>query len=174
MKNNINLNKCDLSETYICHSNKNSKCIYPKNNIDCTKCKENSSLVNNICQCNSGYNGIGYIKCYKGDYKECQYINSILGMNEHHDCCLDDRITCWNNHITEINIKGNNLNTNIPESIGFLSGLELLNLSNNKINGNIPESITNLSALKNLDLSNNNLNGSLPKSIGNLSSLKYM
>jgi len=30
---------------------------------DCSKCVENASLIDDVCQCDSGYSGIGYIYC---------------------------------------------------------------------------------------------------------------
>ena len=38
---------------------------YPKNN--CKECADNASLVDDICQCDSGYVGLGYIYCVEED-----------------------------------------------------------------------------------------------------------
>jgi len=65
-------------------------------------CKEHSIVENNICKCDNNYIGIGYIKCYKGDYSECQYINSIFGQDESYNYCYDDEVTCFDDHITKL------------------------------------------------------------------------
>jgi leucine-rich repeat protein SHOC2 len=69
---------------------------------------------------------------------------------------------------SELLLTGNQL-TNLPESIGSLSSLNLLYLSHNQLTS-LPESIGNLSNLTWLKLGKNKLT-SLPESIGSLSNL---
>jgi len=54
-----------LQSTNLCYveSEKNRRCSYPEN--ECSKCTENASLINSVCQCDSNYFGIGYINCNK-------------------------------------------------------------------------------------------------------------
>ncbi|KAL1221801.1 Receptor like protein 27 [Cardamine amara subsp. amara] len=68
----------------------------------------------------------------------------------------------------------NNLEGQIPESIGLLKALIALNLSNNAFTGHIPLSLENLTELESLDLSRNNLSGTIPKRLGSLSFLAYI
>jgi len=42
---------------------KNSKCTY--SNYECSTCVENATLVKGVCECSSGYSGVGYIECTK-------------------------------------------------------------------------------------------------------------
>jgi len=59
---------CNFIGTNLCYEEeeKNSICNYP-NNI-CSECAKNASIVNGICECNSGYSGIGYIDCVNGSF----------------------------------------------------------------------------------------------------------
>lgn len=57
---------CELTNTVICFTEKNSKCTYPETDYICNNCQPNSSLKDDYCTCNSGYNGVGYIKCRIG------------------------------------------------------------------------------------------------------------
>ncbi|KAL1187908.1 Receptor-like protein 32 [Cardamine amara subsp. amara] len=75
---------------------------------------------------------------------------------------------------TAIDFSGNNLEGEIPKSIGLLKELHVLNLSNNAFTGHIPSSMGNLKALESLDVSQNKLSGEIPQELGNLSYLAYM
>lgn len=61
--------ECDFSGTKLCYSkiNGNPYCNYPKTYYDCTYCKENSTFNTDICYCNKGFIGIGYIECIKDE-----------------------------------------------------------------------------------------------------------
>jgi len=61
--------------TLLCYNKRarNNKCDYPEIYMNCETCKENSSLVKNICQCNEGYSGIGYIECKIGNINNNKY-----------------------------------------------------------------------------------------------------
>jgi hypothetical protein len=66
-------------------------------------------------------------------------------------------------------LDGNDLNGNIPSSLGQCLGLVQLNLSANKLNGSIPEELfSGPPPFLGLDLSHNNLTGKIPEGIGRL------
>ncbi|XP_056864520.1 receptor-like protein 41 [Raphanus sativus] len=73
-----------------------------------------------------------------------------------------------------IDLSGNRLQGQIPESIGLLKALIALNLSNNAFTGRIPLSLANLDKLESLDLSSNILSGTIPSELGSLSFLEYI
>ncbi|CAL9225207.1 unnamed protein product, partial [Arabidopsis halleri] len=73
-----------------------------------------------------------------------------------------------------IDVSGNRLEGDIPESIGLLKELIVLNMSNNAFAGQIPPSLSNLSNLQSLDLSQNRLSGSIPPELGKLTFLERM
>ncbi|CAL9225223.1 unnamed protein product [Arabidopsis halleri] len=73
-----------------------------------------------------------------------------------------------------IDVSGNRLEGDIPESIGILKELIVLNMSNNAFTGHIPPSLSNLSNLQSLDLSKNRLSGSIPPELGKLTFLARM
>ncbi|XP_058080722.1 receptor-like protein EIX1 [Magnolia sinica] len=70
--------------------------------------------------------------------------------------------------VTAMDISGNNLSGEVPESLMTLSGLRVLNLSGNYLAGNIPKNIGSLSTMESLDISNNRLFGDIPPSIADL------
>jgi Leucine-rich repeat (LRR) protein len=55
----------------------------------------------------------------------------------------------------------------MSESLGMLSGLEVMDLSNNRLRGAVPPTYGNLSRLTHLVLSTNSLNSTIPD-LGNL------
>jgi Leucine-rich repeat (LRR) protein len=73
-----------------------------------------------------------------------------------------------------IDVSGNRLEGDIPESISLLKELIVLNMSNNAFTGHIPPSLSNLSNLQSLDLSQNRLSGSIPGELGELTFLARM
>ncbi|KAG7615861.1 Leucine-rich repeat, partial [Arabidopsis thaliana x Arabidopsis arenosa] len=73
-----------------------------------------------------------------------------------------------------IDVSGNRLQGDIPESIGILKELIVLNMSNNAFTGHIPPSLSNLSNLQSLDLSQNRLSGSIPGELGKLTFIARM
>ncbi|VYS62580.1 unnamed protein product [Arabidopsis thaliana] len=73
-----------------------------------------------------------------------------------------------------IDVSGNRLEGDIPESIGLLKEVIVLNMSNNAFTGHIPPSLSNLSNLQSLDLSQNRLSGSIPPELGKLTFLARM
>ncbi|OEL16345.1 putative LRR receptor-like serine/threonine-protein kinase [Dichanthelium oligosanthes] len=74
--------------------------------------------------------------------------------------------------LTQLMLDGNNLQGNLPSSIGNLSrNLELLWLRNNRISGPIPPEIGNLKSLNELYMDYNLFTGNIPPTIGNLHNL---
>ncbi|KAH0886673.1 hypothetical protein HID58_062769 [Brassica napus] len=73
-----------------------------------------------------------------------------------------------------IDISGNRIEGQIPESIGLLKALIAFNFSNNFFTGHIPLSLANLKKLESLDLSRNQLSGTIPSGLGTLSFLAYI
>jgi Leucine-rich repeat (LRR) protein len=73
-----------------------------------------------------------------------------------------------------IDVSGNRLEGDIPESIGLLKEVIVLSMSNNAFTGHIPPSLSNLSNLQSLDLSQNRLSGSIPGELGELTFLARM
>jgi len=68
-------------------------------------------------------------------------------------------------HVVGINLFGNNLQGNLPESLKNLTQLQTLVLASNIISGGIPSAIANLDQLTYLDLSGNRLSGNIPATI---------
>ncbi|XP_004308633.1 PREDICTED: putative receptor-like protein kinase At3g47110 isoform X1 [Fragaria vesca subsp. vesca] len=61
-----------------------------------------------------------------------------------------------------LNLSGNRLYGEIPESLGECISLEILHLSRNMLNGTIPESLSSLRGIQDLDLSRNRFSGKIP------------
>ena len=82
---------------------------------------------------------------------------------------------------TALDLSGNQLEGEIPESIGHrppqlggLVGLNTLDLSGNRLEGEVPESIGSLTALTMLSLHSNQLGGNLPDGIGGMADLEEL
>ncbi|XP_065873639.1 receptor-like protein EIX2 [Euphorbia lathyris] len=78
---------------------------------------------------------------------------------------------CSNSSLEELDFWDNQLNGEIPESIGGFKNLKILWLGENSISGSIPPSIENLSFLESFYLPANAMDGTLPDTIGQLSNL---
>ncbi|KAK7381198.1 hypothetical protein VNO78_33728 [Psophocarpus tetragonolobus] len=76
--------------------------------------------------------------------------------------------------MTMIDLSGNQLTGEIPQSITTLVTLAGLNLSGNNLTGFIPNNIGHMKMLESLDLSRNHLYGKMPLSFSNLNFLSYM
>ncbi|KAK6281377.1 hypothetical protein POUND7_015202 [Theobroma cacao] len=81
---------------------------------------------------------------------------------------------CSNNTLDYLDLSANNLEGNLPESLGFLKYLDYLQLAQNSFSGSLPRSIGNLSSLTVLDLSFNLMNGTILESIGQLTRLNVL
>ncbi|XP_045824640.1 receptor kinase-like protein Xa21 [Trifolium pratense] len=78
-------------------------------------------------------------------------------------------------HLNFLNIQGNMLEGEIPETIGNLSkDLSILYMGGNRFNGSIPSSISRLSGLRRLNLSHNSISGEIPKELGQLEELQEL
>ncbi|CAL5335573.1 unnamed protein product [Camellia sinensis] len=73
--------------------------------------------------------------------------------------------------LTNLYLSGNNLNGQIPDSLGNMSQLTSLDLSGNQLTGTIPSSLFALPSLINIDLSDNKLQGPIPGSVYELQNL---
>lgn len=76
--------------------------------------------------------------------------------------------------VTKIVFNNNNLDGELPKSIGNFYYLEELNIIYNKLPGTLPEEIGNLIHLKFFDIHANRLYGSIPESIGKLKELEFI
>ncbi|KAG7620362.1 Leucine-rich repeat, partial [Arabidopsis suecica] len=106
-----------------------------------------------------------------GSYQDLYYHNSVVLTNKGLNMELvGSDFTIYKT----IDVSGNRLQGDIPESIGLLKELIVLNMSNNAFTGHIPPSLSNLSNLQSLDLSQNRLSGSIPGELGELTFLARM
>ena len=129
-------------------------------------------------------------------YVATQGENWISTWDTNEPVALWKGITVENDHVVGISLLFNNMEGELPASLGDLTQLRILELSFNKISGTLPESFGNLanlevlafngnylvgniptsvdklSKLKQLHLSSNNLNGTIPSAIGNLEALE--
>jgi Leucine-rich repeat (LRR) protein len=84
-------------------------------------------------------------------------------------------ITVTNGHVTQINLKNNQLVGELPTEICQLSQLQQLNLgeyrSGNQLIGEIPTCLGELSELQLLTLASNEFSGEIPPQLGQLSQL---
>ena len=105
---------------------------------------------------------------------------TMNGENWVHAWDINEPVTSWHgvtvkkNQVTEVNLLFNNLEGDLPSSIGDLKNLKVLELSFNKITGTIPPEIGLLSKLEFLAMNGNHLEGSIPSAIGSLISLKEL
>ncbi|GEQ86575.1 hypothetical protein ULMS_20830 [Patiriisocius marinistellae] len=102
------------------------------------------------------------------------------GENWVHTWDLNEPVKTWHgitvkdNNVVEINLLFNNLNGEIPTSVGNLEHLEKLELSFNKLSGEIPTTVGNLEDLKVFAVNGNQLEGVIPSSFGQLSNLEQL
>ncbi|URD84984.1 LRR receptor-like serine threonine-protein kinase [Musa troglodytarum] len=76
--------------------------------------------------------------------------------------------------LTTLDLRGNYINSTIPDWVFNITSLEFLYLGGNDLHGFFPDWLGNIKNLKSLDLSSNSLCGSVPASIGNLSLLQHL
>ncbi|KAJ0856368.1 putative leucine-rich repeat-containing, plant-type, leucine-rich repeat domain superfamily [Helianthus annuus] len=76
--------------------------------------------------------------------------------------------------LKNMDLSGNKLVGEIPETLTTLDALLGFNLSNNHFSGGIPRNIGNMKSLNSLDLSANELTGTIPSSLGALNFLSYL
>ncbi|CAD6203512.1 unnamed protein product [Miscanthus lutarioriparius] len=63
-------------------------------------------------------------------------------------------------------LDGNKFTGNIPDSLGFVSVLEVVRLDRNSLSGQVPLNLNNLTKVNELNLANNQLTGTLPDLTG--------
>ena len=68
-------------------------------------------------------------------------------------------------HVTELNLRRNQLTGEIPAELGNLANLQLLYLHGNELNGPIPSWLVNLTELRELSLWSNQLTGTIPPEV---------
>ncbi|KAL6350650.1 hypothetical protein AAG906_025580 [Vitis piasezkii] len=81
---------------------------------------------------------------------------------------------CANSSLEELNLDGNQVSGQLPDSLGLFKNLKSLDLSRNNIVGPFPNSIQHLTNLESLDLSENSISGPIPTWIGNLLRMKRL
>lgn len=128
----------------------------------------------NLCKLLGGCTG--NLSCaYRDSLALVDLYNATNGPNWINSWDLSQPINTWfgvstNNTgcVTQINLRDNQLNGNIPASLGSLSNLVGLSLERNQLSGSIPTELGNLTNLVVLDLGQNQLIGSIPVTLGNL------
>ena len=82
-------------------------------------------------------------------------------------------VTCNDQGIlTGITLRHNNLAGALPESLSYVSTLQVLNLAQNSITGTLPSSLAQLSNLLTLEFSINKFSGSVPEGLWALSKMR--
>ncbi|XP_056841879.1 receptor-like protein 35, partial [Raphanus sativus] len=116
----------------------------------------------------------------KVNYMDVKYMGDEVDYGYYHDSVvlmnrgLEMELVTILKIYTTLDFSGNELEGEIPKSIGLLKEIRVLNLSNNGFTGRIPSSLGNLTALESLDVSRNKLSGEIPQELGSLSYLAYM
>ncbi|KAJ6966264.1 LRR receptor-like serine/threonine-protein kinase [Populus alba x Populus x berolinensis] len=87
------------------------------------------------------------------------------------NCTFENDSVC---HVTNISVKGFNLNGVLPDELGDLPHLLEIDLTRNYINGTIPPRLAQLPNLKILSLIVNRLTGPIPPEIGNITTLEEL
>ncbi len=83
-------------------------------------------------------------------------------------------VTITGDHVTAVNLKTNNLEGTLPDSLINLPYLNLLDLGDNGLSGTITPSLGSLLALTSLLLDNNEFIGNIPPALGSLSNLEVL
>ncbi|XP_013623209.1 PREDICTED: receptor-like protein 12 [Brassica oleracea var. oleracea] len=116
----------------------------------------------------------------KVNYMDVKYMGDEVDYGYYHDSIvlmnrgLEMELVSILKIYTALDFSGNELEGEIPRSIGLLKEIHVLNLSNNGFTGHMPSSLGNMTALESLDVSRNKLSGEIPQELGNLSFLAYM
>ncbi|KAL6629136.1 hypothetical protein ACP70R_028901 [Stipagrostis hirtigluma subsp. patula] len=91
------------------------------------------------------------------------------------DGILDGALIMNLRNLVNLDLGGNGLNGNIPDSIGQLKRLEELHLGNNMMSGELPSALSNCTNIITIDLKSNNFSGELHKvNFLNLPNLKTL
>ncbi|KAG6790370.1 hypothetical protein POTOM_006523 [Populus tomentosa] len=117
----------------------------------------------------SNWPTIDRTSCNSAEWKQTidSKTQSIVTCN----CAFENGSVC---HVTNISVKGFNLNGVLPEELGDLPHLLEIDLTRNYINGTIPPRLAQLPNLKILSLIVNRLTGPIPPEIGNITTLEQL
>jgi len=77
-------------------------------------------------------------------------------------------------YATNIYLNNNNITGSIPHTIGRMYNLKLFGINNNQLTGSLTDSICRLINLNSFDISNNNFTGNIPDSITQLQFLNVL
>lgn len=79
-----------------------------------------------------------------------------------------------NGKVVSLDLSNNNLQGNLPLTVGNLTNLEYLDLSNNQLSGRMPRELRKFNNLKYLDLSGNQFKGTVPATLHKMNNLAYL
>ncbi|KAL4288696.1 hypothetical protein HN51_056286 [Arachis hypogaea] len=104
------------------------------------------------------------------------YTNKLAVLDVSNNRLSGDLGQCWMNWqaLMHLNLGTNKLSGEIPNSIGYLSGLESLLLDDNAFSGSVPSTMQNCSMLKFIDMGDNQLSDTLPAWIWEMQSLMVL
>ncbi|XP_057732145.1 receptor-like protein EIX2 [Arachis stenosperma] len=104
------------------------------------------------------------------------YTNKLAVLDVSNNRLSGDLGQCWMNWqaLMHLNLGTNKLSGEIPNSIGYLSGLESLLLDDNAFSGSVPWTMQNCSMLKFIDMGDNQLSDTLPAWIWEMQSLMVL
>ena len=80
-------------------------------------------------------------------------------------------VVCDQNHVTSLSLNNNQLNGELPATLGQLLNLQALQLAGNQLQGGLPAELGVLTQLRVLNLASNQLSGELPAQLGSLTLL---
>ena len=67
-----------------------------------------------------------------------------------------------------------NIQGEIPDSLGSLQALRFLDINTNRLTGSLPNALCNASSLERIDVQKNSMEGAIPSCIGTLNSLQVL
>lgn len=83
-------------------------------------------------------------------------------------------VTCQAGHVSQLDLRDNNLAGPLPAQLADLSQLRVLNLKRNALTGAAPAGLGSLAQLQTLELSENSLSGAIPTPLGSLAALQTL
>ncbi|XP_028763762.1 receptor-like protein EIX1 [Neltuma alba] len=101
-------------------------------------------------------------------------LSSLVHLDLSNNQLTSSTIFYWTSNFTfnlhELDLCYNSLSSSILDGFGnVMKSLEVLDLSNNNLQGEVPTSLGNICTLKSLALVNNNFSGNIPRFISNIS-----